>query len=182
MCVVAACPGEGRCLDAFRAVLMSQTCEGGRERWFTSTRQLQLVSVELCRACRGVPDFKVHIEEKTPRGVWCTRQSQLPLNMPVSIRVPVLRAFHFTWDLPLDVLVENAAIELWASSDVLCLRGSISAASLESVVWPRTLKRMELDFRSGFSWENAVAAILATPIARGFLQPTHPGGCVATIP
>eukprot|EP00903_Cladosiphon_okamuranus_P014849 g13750.t1 len=49
--------GQGRCLDAFLAAL-GQASEGGEKIWYVSTLQLQLASMEFCRACRSVPTLR----------------------------------------------------------------------------------------------------------------------------
>lgn len=62
-------------------------------------------------------------------------------------RVPVVQAFRLTWALPVEVLMQNAAIELWAYSKLLRLRGTVSSGSTESAVWPQNLRQLVLDAR-----------------------------------
>ncbi|CAN0553692.1 unnamed protein product, partial [Ectocarpus sp. 8 AP-2014] len=58
--------GRTRCLDAF-IVALNQTCDGGEKRWYASTLELQLVSLEFCGACRHVPTLDVRVNRQTPR-------------------------------------------------------------------------------------------------------------------
>ncbi|CAN0511524.1 unnamed protein product, partial [Ectocarpus sp. 8 AP-2014] len=58
--------GRSKCLDAF-VVALNQTCDGGDKRWYASTLELQLVSLEFCGACRRVPTLHVRVDRQTPR-------------------------------------------------------------------------------------------------------------------
>lgn len=57
----------GRCLDVF-TVALHQATEG--ERWYTSTAQLQLASLEFCKACRSVPTLYMKVDEDAPERLW----------------------------------------------------------------------------------------------------------------
>eukprot|EP00903_Cladosiphon_okamuranus_P018868 g17355.t1 len=50
--------GRPRCLDAF-VVALNQALGERNGQWYTSFLELQLVSLDFCRACRGVPIFCV---------------------------------------------------------------------------------------------------------------------------
>jgi len=144
--------GAARCLDAF-VVALSQAC-GGDRRWYASTLQLQLVSLEFSRACRSIPKLAVSVEDLTPRSLWTPRDSRAPPNTPISearasSRLPIQRALRLTWALPLEVLVESAAVELWAWSRFVHLRGPVSSARLASVSWPQAL--VHLSFGDDFN-------------------------------
>eukprot|EP00903_Cladosiphon_okamuranus_P015491 g14302.t1 len=91
--------GYGRCLDAF-IIALSQAYaydgggagEGDVEGWFASTRELQLASLDLCRACRSVPSLLVRIDAGTPRRLWdTTPHCRFPTSTRSS-RVPALEA------------------------------------------------------------------------------------------
>jgi len=128
--------GKSRCLDAF-VVALSQACEGGENRWYASTLQLQRVSSEMCIACRSAPTLHVRVDDRTPRALWFPRQSQILSNTRISkVRlsswVPVVRAVVLTWGLPVEVLVKRAATELWTWTEFLVLRGSVSLQSVLS--------------------------------------------------
>jgi len=60
----------------------------------------------------------------------------------ISCRVPVTRTLRLTWRLPMKVLVQSAAKELWESSEYVHLCGPVSTASLSSVLWPQRLTRL----------------------------------------
>lgn len=52
--------GKIRCLGAF-IVVLGQVCEGGESNLYTSTVELQMASLELCRACRSIPTLHVRV-------------------------------------------------------------------------------------------------------------------------
>ncbi|CAN0157620.1 unnamed protein product, partial [Ectocarpus fasciculatus] len=60
--------GHSQCLDAF-SIALNQACVG-EQLWYTSTRELQLVSTPFCCACRSIPALFVRVEEETPRSLW----------------------------------------------------------------------------------------------------------------
>ncbi|CAN0464092.1 unnamed protein product, partial [Ectocarpus sp. 12 AP-2014] len=140
--------GQPQCFDAF-VVALSQACEGGRKRWYASTLELQLASLDICRACRSISTLHVRVEDETPRSVWCPHEVQTgpdkgSSKIRLANRVPVVRALQLTWALPMEDLLRTAAIELWTSSECLELLGSLCAASLRSVIWPRGLTQLLL--------------------------------------
>ncbi|CAN0521524.1 unnamed protein product, partial [Ectocarpus sp. 12 AP-2014] len=115
--------GRTRCLDAF-VVALSQACEGGKKRWYSSTLELQLTSLDLCRACRSTSILHVRVNDQTPRSLWTSRTAQTRPNtrswkLLISSRVPVLRALRLTWALSMEDLLRDAAIELWTWSQRL---------------------------------------------------------------
>ena len=143
------CSGANRCLDAF-TIALSQACEGGEKRWYTSTLGLQLASLEFCKVCRSVPTLDALVVGGTPRSLWSppkahTGHSTTRSKVCVSSRGPVVRALRVTWALPMGVLLEDAAVELWSLSELLRVQGAVSAGSLSTVVWPKGLKHLELD-------------------------------------
>lgn len=115
------------------------------KRWYASTLELQLASLELCRACRSVPTLHARVDDDTPRTLWSRRASS---------RVPVVTALCLTWALPTEGL-QRVAIELYTRLEFLHRQGSSSAGNLESVVWPEGLKRLVLDIDS----ETSVGAV-----------------------
>lgn len=140
-----------RCLNAVIVVALSQGCEGGEKRWYTSTMELQLASLEICRACRSVPSLSVRVEPRTPVSLWHRASIHTGINARISkesrlsSRVPVVRALRLVWTLPAQVLEQSAAIELWQWSSILHLRGSVFARSVELLTWPRALKELVVD-------------------------------------
>ena len=131
------------CLDAF-IVALNQACGGGKKRWLASTLELQLVSLEFCRACRTVPTLRVRVQAGTPVSLWFIFKPQHSL-VPTSTRVPLVRALALRWALPMDQLRQKAAVELWDWLEDLVLTGTLRTGCLEAVVWPRSLKRLELE-------------------------------------
>lgn len=108
-----------RCLDAF-IVALSQACEGKGKHWYSSTLELQLTSLEFYRACRSVPTLDVSVNDRTPRELWAPRGTQTESNAHesnkkarISRRVPALRGVCLTWAPPVEVLVQDASVELW---------------------------------------------------------------------
>ncbi len=91
----------------------------------------------------------VKVKKSTPRSVWTPRDSGTRPNtrgskVRISSRVPVLRALRLTWALRMSDLVQRAAVELWAWSVYVELRGSLSASALASVVWPHRLLHLSV--------------------------------------
>ncbi|CAN0407192.1 unnamed protein product, partial [Ectocarpus fasciculatus] len=140
---------QTRYLDAF-VVALSQACKGGRKRWYASTLELKLTSLDMCRACRSISILDVRVSSQTPGSFWFpritqTRPSTRSSKLGVSSRVPVVRALRLTWTLSTETLLRTAATELWMSSECLWLDGPLGAASLGSAVWwPRGLTQLVL--------------------------------------
>jgi len=158
---------ENRCLDAFVVALNQASRRAEWGRWYTSTRELQLASLGLCRVCRSVPTLHARVSEKTPRTLWSSPSSLSSPPSPspappgagcwragVPTRVPVVRAVALTWELPLEVLVRGASAELWRWSSYLQLRGSVLVTGLGAVAWPKDLRWMDLDATSTPSRET----------------------------
>ncbi|CAM9792645.1 unnamed protein product, partial [Ectocarpus sp. 12 AP-2014] len=70
-----AAAGQTRCLDAF-IVAWSQACAGGEKRWYKSTLELQLTSLEICRACRSASILHVHVYHQTATRLWSCGETQ----------------------------------------------------------------------------------------------------------
>lgn len=141
--------GQSRCLDAF-IVALGQVCEGGLKQWYASTLELQLASLEFCRACRGTRVLAVRVNDRTSRSLWFSptsetrRTTRRAKKLCFSTRVPGVRARCLEWALPMDDLVRSTKVELWRWSEVLLLRGLVSARSLKSVTWPAALRKLVL--------------------------------------
>lgn len=71
-------PARRQCLDAF-AIALNHVCGkgkpccsggsdsgGGPMRWYASTLNLQLASLDLCRTCRSVATLHILVEDGTP--------------------------------------------------------------------------------------------------------------------
>ncbi|CAN0229897.1 unnamed protein product, partial [Ectocarpus fasciculatus] len=90
-------PGTNKCLDAF-TVALNQACDGRQKRWYASTLELQLVSLEFCGACRSVKTLHVRVFPYTCPSLWSARQSHTTpdkggLEVCISSRVPAVQAF-----------------------------------------------------------------------------------------
>ncbi|CAM9405806.1 unnamed protein product, partial [Sphacelaria rigidula] len=62
---------DSLCLEAF-VVALDQIARFDGGPWYTSTSNLQLVSLELCAACRRLPTAEVRANEHVPRLLWAT--------------------------------------------------------------------------------------------------------------
>ncbi|CAN0190334.1 unnamed protein product, partial [Ectocarpus sp. 12 AP-2014] len=129
--------GRRRCLDAF-IVALNQACDGGKRRWYASTLELQLVSLEVCGACRCVPVLHVRVRRRTPRSLWSPCKSHETADMRsgegcISSRVPAVHAFGLTWALPMEVLLQSSAIEQRSGSERRQM--NTSTPSLGSMFW-----------------------------------------------
>lgn len=131
------------CLDAF-IVALNQASDAGK--WYTSTMQLQLISVAFCEACRNVPMLHLAVEFDTPRCLWDsshddegTTAGESGRNATKTGRVAPFRARELTWKLPASML--NIAsgtvvnVESFIFDDKLTDR-------VDEIVWPNGLKRL----------------------------------------
>ncbi len=79
-CVVpqAAMPVVNERCGAAITVTLNQACELGLEAggWYTSTLELQLVSLDFYEACRGVRTLCVNVKEGTPHSLRPAREQQ----------------------------------------------------------------------------------------------------------
>lgn len=99
--------GAARCLDAF-TVALNQACQGREKHWYVSTLELQLASLEFCKACRSVPTLHVSVNDRTPVSLWSPSKAHTGMKTSSSkkvrlfCRISVVRALRLTWQLPLD--------------------------------------------------------------------------------
>ncbi|CAM9338480.1 unnamed protein product [Scytosiphon promiscuus] len=88
--------GESRCLDAFTVALSQAHSTGdGEKAWYVSTLELQLASLDFCRACRSFPILHVRVHYGTPRTLWGPRQNtpqQNPWQRTLPLRSKVISA------------------------------------------------------------------------------------------
>lgn len=101
------------------AILLREM-EGKSKPWLPSTRELRLVSLEVCNACRRTLVFRVWVGRSTPRSLWetaefteangprssmSTGKGQRPRFLPRSHSRPRLsnaRAVKVVWDRPVE--------------------------------------------------------------------------------
>ena len=164
-------PGEVLCLDAF-IVALSQACEGGRKLWYVSSLELQLLSVDFCRACRSVPIWHVRVGQVTPPSLWSSPKLPTTASHVLSSearnysRVPVLRALRLAWNLPLDLLLQSAATEWWAWSLQELSVGPELNKSIVGAVWPAPLRQLSFGHSFNKPIVGVVAGFPAAAIAR----------------
>ncbi|CAN0041871.1 unnamed protein product [Ectocarpus fasciculatus] len=89
--------GQSATLDAF-AVALSQACVEGKHLWYMSALELQLVSLEFCRVCRGFSTLHIRVNQETPRNLCYPWKSNTAPNdhaaeVRISSRVPVVSPF-----------------------------------------------------------------------------------------
>eukprot|EP00903_Cladosiphon_okamuranus_P019553 g17984.t1 len=145
--------GPSRCLDAFIVALQQASDETGswyksQQCWYTSTRQLQLASLEFCTACRSVPTLIVTVEKDTPTRLWMddpARESGSAKRLAAT-RVPVIRAHAVTWKLSASALRSMGHVLSKAKRFRLF---HYFNGDVRGVTWPRELKG--ISFGCGFN-------------------------------
>lgn len=157
--------GQSRCLEAF-IVALNQAGEGWRNLWYVSTLELQLVSLEFCRARRRIPTLGVLVDGRTVRSLWVSPMSKTgqvassSKEVCTSARVPVVRAFRLTWALSMKDLLESV---FWPTGFKGLVLDVDLEVPVEEVPWPQSLEH--LVFGSGFNM--AIAAVVWPASLRG---------------
>lgn len=59
---------RSRCVAAIRVLIGERY--GPEKGWLSSTRELQLVSLQVCNDCRNTLSCRVRVEQNTPRTLW----------------------------------------------------------------------------------------------------------------
>ncbi|CAM9739511.1 unnamed protein product, partial [Ectocarpus fasciculatus] len=122
-------------LDAL-IVAVSNTCDG--KGWFTSTLDLQLVSLQLCVACRSVPSLKLMVRSGTPWRLWLGGVKTPGAKKTNMSRLPTLRAREVCWNLPVEYI--SGALE-----NVKCLTfDDCLTESVDDVAWPVSLEQLTM--------------------------------------
>ncbi|CAM9756904.1 unnamed protein product, partial [Ectocarpus fasciculatus] len=133
-------PTRSSCLNAF-TVALDDTCDG--KRWYTSTKELQLTSLEFCIACRNYQTMNLKVDSEIPRRLLAAADAP-PLH-PQRLggtRVPRLKARRVTWNMPTAAELREP---VFAMTDVDRLEfGRAFEGSLETVAWPRRLRTINL--------------------------------------
>ena len=183
--------GNSRCIDAF-TVALNQACPEGEKRWslstlerqplsfsskklpkrgeeklwYTSTLELQVVSLELCRACRRVPTVHVRVNDFTPRTLrppskprrgepgTCSskvrRTSRVPAVRPLRVTLADLEEFGMMksaekWAGPIENMSFDDTFDkgiggvVWPTSVRTLSLGEGFNQLVNSVVWPASL-------------------------------------------
>ena len=146
-------PGSSCLLDAFTVALLQQTVGG--TKWFASTAQLQLASLQFCLACRSVRTLHLRVQSDTPRYLWATvgiprtRRARKALTS----RVPALRPEKVTWGLAVVKKMELSSDAL--SSLVSVVFGDGFNESVDNVSWPVGIRTIEFGKSFNRSLEGA---------------------------
>ncbi|CAN0164683.1 unnamed protein product, partial [Ectocarpus sp. 12 AP-2014] len=144
--------GGSQCLEAFM-VALDLTCDG--EKWYASTQQLQLASLDLCKACRGVPTLALSVERSTPEYLWAEAArgprgrltgEEKPPAARTQTRVPPFGPRRVMWKLRACEL-GLARKELWANVQCLLFTGYHNDWVCDGFSWPTGLKRLDLGYR-----------------------------------
>ncbi|CAM9905362.1 unnamed protein product, partial [Ectocarpus sp. 4 AP-2014] len=144
--------GGSQCLEALM-VALDLACDG--EKWYTSTQQLQLASLDLCKACRGVPTLALSVKRSTPEYLWAEAArgprgrltgEKKPPAARTRTRVPSFGPRRVMWKLPAFEL-RLSPKELWANVQCLLFTGYHKDEVYDSFSWPTGLKRFDLGYR-----------------------------------
>ncbi|CAN0162699.1 unnamed protein product [Ectocarpus sp. 4 AP-2014] len=137
----AVCPSKR--LRAFCAVL-GDTIDG--KHWFSSTKQLQLVSVDFCSECRSVRRQHLRVDDDTPG--WLLGVAGVPLraaDKTFRSRVPRLRAREVTWKRSSAAMLKKPLFAL-AEAESMTFGWRFDDGP-EAVIWPRRLGKVVLGER-----------------------------------
>ncbi|CAN0255900.1 unnamed protein product [Scytosiphon promiscuus] len=132
---------QNTCLDAF-GVVLNQSC-GGSD-WFSSMKELQLASLQVCAARRNVATVTLRVDDAIPRSLLAAADAPPPDRKRLcSTRVQRLRARRVIWDLPTAVELRRP---MYALADATYLRfGCDFGDTLKGVEWPRGLRGIKID-------------------------------------
>ncbi|CAM9925845.1 unnamed protein product [Scytosiphon promiscuus] len=156
-------PGQDPTLAAF-TVALQQASDG--ERWYTSTEELQMTSMQFCVACRSVTTLTLTVNSRTPARLLAaaadasySRQKRF-----CSSLVPRLRARQLVWKLQTaNKLRKTTHAFASASSIVFC---ASFVGSLEGIAWPNRLKLLKFEYFgkydapiAGVAWPKSLERI-----------------------
>ncbi|CAM9504949.1 unnamed protein product, partial [Ectocarpus fasciculatus] len=145
------------CLSAI-AVALNETWDG--KSWYTSTKELQLASLEFCTACRNYQTLHLNVDSQISRRLLAAADAPPPHpNRLCGTRVPRLRARRATWNMP---TAREWREPVFAMTDVDHLEfGDAFRGSLDAVAWPQQLKSIE--FRWGSVFDQPIACVEFPP-------------------
>ncbi|CAN0067461.1 unnamed protein product [Ectocarpus sp. 8 AP-2014] len=113
--------------------------------WYTSTKELQLASLEFCKVCRTYQTLHLNVEARTPRRLLAaTDAPPLHPKRPCGTRLPRLRARSVTWNMPTAGELRNPIFAMTDSDRLVFGRGF--EGNLEAVAWPRRLKTIDMRY------------------------------------
>ncbi|CAN0454191.1 unnamed protein product [Ectocarpus sp. 12 AP-2014] len=133
-------PNYTSCLNVL-TIALNETCDG--KSWYTSTKELQLASLEFCIACRSYQTLHLNVDAKTPRRLLAAADTPPPHPKRLrGTRLPSLRARSVTWNMPTEAKLRDP---IFAMTDIDHLEfGRWFRGSLEAVAWPRRLKTIDM--------------------------------------
>ncbi|CAB1103084.1 unnamed protein product [Ectocarpus sp. CCAP 1310/34] len=139
-------PTRKFCLEAL-IVALNETCDG--KSWYTSTKELQLASLDFCIACRNCQTVHLNVDEQIPRRLLASADAPPPHPKRLCwTRVPRLRSRRVTWNMPTAAKLRTP---IFAMTDMEYLEfGDAFGDSLEAVPWPEHLRTMEFHHDSPF--------------------------------
>ena len=132
---------------------LNQAC-GQTQRWYTSTKELQLASLPFCAACRNVTTLRLKVNATTPSRLLAAANPAQPQSEDQGpTRVPQLRARAVLWERrsvaelnkPLKALVDVERFAFWYFN-----------ASITSVAWPSNLRELFLGWEFNHPIEPVV--------------------------
>ncbi|CAM9775302.1 unnamed protein product [Ectocarpus fasciculatus] len=128
------------CLNAL-IVALNETCDG--KRWYTSTKELQLASLEFCTTCRNYQTLHLTVDARTPRRLLAAADPPPRYSERLGGgRVPRLRARRVTWNMPTAAELRTPIL---AMMDVDCLWfGGAFSGNLETLAWLGRLKTIHM--------------------------------------
>ncbi|CAN0253896.1 unnamed protein product [Scytosiphon promiscuus] len=166
-------PTRDRCLQAL-TVSINQA--GGTRQWYTETKELQLASLQICRACRGAHTVHLRVDRDIPSTVLATVDgSHRNSRRVIPPRVPRLRVRRVTWNLPSIDLMSDFMDALVEVEELFF--GDAFDRSVAIRAWPSGLKRVEFGWYSrfnlpivGVTWP---ASLEELTFGRSFNQPVE---------
>lgn len=135
------------CLDAFM-IALKQTQDGNN--WYTSTKELQLASLQFCAACRGMTTLlALKVKHDIPRRLLAAADASPPGSRRLrSSRVTRLRVRRVWWNWR--VAAELTRSMYVAADATEIIFGCDFDDSLENVAWPCRLRTLRFALESEF--------------------------------
>lgn len=119
-------------------------------QWYIVAKELQLASLQLCKECRSAHAVHPRVDSDMPTNLLAPVDvSDASPEGNVSSWVPRLRARRVKWELPSVHLLSNPS-NGFAEVEELYF-GDDFNNSLEGLVWPRRLRRIEFGWSSRFN-------------------------------
>ncbi|CAN0029280.1 unnamed protein product, partial [Ascophyllum nodosum] len=75
-----------------------------QQRWYVSAKELQLVCVNVCVACRELETSQIVVTNYTPPHLWRRRDVEKHAKKITHSRLPAIRVRAITWKRSIDEL------------------------------------------------------------------------------